>query len=161
MLIVKGWVGWMAARTTPAVPDAEQVEESSPLLARVAAIDVAKDSGMVCTRLPHEDRAGRKVRKVWTVAARYGDVVALGDHLRSQGVERVVVESASDYWRIWFYLLEAAGLEVWLVNARDVKNVPDRPKTDKLDAVWLCKLNERGCYGRRSCRRRRCGICGG
>ncbi|MCK9905046.1 transposase [Frankia sp. Cpl3] len=151
----------MAARTTPAVPDAEQVEESSPLLARVAAIDVAKDSGMVCTRLPHEDRAGRKVRKVWTVAARYGDVVALGDHLRSQGVERVVVESASDYWRIWFYLLEAAGLEVWLVNARDVKNVPDRPKTDKLDAVWLCKLNERGCYGRRSCRRRRCGICGG
>jgi len=33
---------------------------------------------------------------------------------------------------------------VWLVNARDVKNVPGRPKTDKLDAVWLAKLNERG-----------------
>lgn len=31
-----------------------------------------------------------------------------------------------------------------LVNARDVKNVPGRPKTDKLDAVWLAKLNERG-----------------
>ena len=40
-------------------------------------------------------------------------------------------------WRIWYYLLEAAGLEVQLVNARDVKNVPGRPKTDKLDAVWL------------------------
>jgi len=33
---------------------------------------------------------------------------------------------------------------VWVVNARDVKNVPGRPKTDKLDAVWLAKLNERG-----------------
>ena len=33
---------------------------------------------------------------------------------------------------------------MWLVNARDVKNVPGRPKTDKLDSVWLCKLNERG-----------------
>ena len=33
---------------------------------------------------------------------------------------------------------------VWLVNARDVKHLPGRPKTDKLDAVWLCKLNERG-----------------
>ncbi|MFB6783611.1 IS110 family transposase [Streptomyces sp. NPDC056352] len=43
-----------------------------------------------------------------------------------------------------FYLLEARGLECWLVNARDVKNVPGRPKTDKLDAVWLCKLAERG-----------------
>jgi hypothetical protein len=35
------------------------------------------------------------------------------------------------------YLLEARGLVVWLVNARDVKHLPGRPKTDKLDAVWL------------------------
>ena len=54
------------------------------------------------------------------------------------------MESTSDYWRIWFYLLEAAGLDVQLVNARDVKNVPGRPKTDKLDAVWLAKLTEKG-----------------
>ncbi len=47
-------------------------------------------------------------------------------------------------WRIWFYVLEAAGLAVQLVNARDVKNVPGRPKTDKLDAVWLAKLTEKG-----------------
>ncbi len=43
-----------------------------------------------------------------------------------------------------FYLLESRGLQVWLVSARDVRNVPGRPKTDKLDAIWLCKLNERG-----------------
>ena len=42
------------------------------------------------------------------------------------------------------YLAEAAGLEVWLVNARDVKHLPGRSKTDRLDSVWLCKLNERG-----------------
>src|SRR5512132_4636187 len=41
------------------------------------------------------------------------------------------------------YLLEAHGFEVWLVNARDVKHLPGRPKTDTLDAVWLCKLAER------------------
>jgi transposase len=34
-------------------------------------------------------------------------------------------------------------LEVWLVNARDVKHLPGRPKTDRLDAVWLCKVAER------------------
>jgi transposase len=42
-----------------------------------------------------------------------------------------------------YYLLEAAGFETWLVNARDVKHLPGRPKTDKLDAIWLCKLAER------------------
>jgi transposase len=42
-----------------------------------------------------------------------------------------------------YYLLEAHGFETWLVNARDVKHLPGRPKTDKLDAVWLCKVAER------------------
>src|SRR5215211_7290057 len=35
------------------------------------------------------------------------------------------------------------GVEVWLVKARDVKHLPGRPKTDRLDAVWLCKVAER------------------
>jgi transposase len=54
------------------------------------------------------------------------------------------VESTSDYWRLFVYLLQAGGLSVQLVNAREVKNVPGRPKTDRLDAVWLAKLTERG-----------------
>src|SRR6266508_2521501 len=45
--------------------------------------------------------------------------------------------------RPYFYLLEAHGFEVWLVNARDVKHLPGQPKTDRLDAVWLCKVAER------------------
>ena len=46
--------------------------------------------------------------------------------------------------RPYYYLAEAAGLEVWLVNARDVRHLPGRSKTDRLDCAWLCKLNERG-----------------
>jgi len=82
---------------------------------------------------------------VWSVSARTNSIIALADQLAEQDIERVVLDEAtSDYWRPFYYLLEARGLTVWLVNARDVKNVPGRPKTDKLDAVWLAKLNERG-----------------
>jgi len=45
------------------------------------------------------------------------------------------MESTSSYWKGAYYLLEADEFECWLVNARDVKNVPGRPKTDKADAV--------------------------
>ena len=67
----------------------------------------------------------------------------MADRLGELGVTRVVMEATSDYWRGAFYLLEAHGFETWLVNARDVKHLPGRPKTDTLDAVWLCKLAER------------------
>jgi transposase len=120
------------------IPDAEH----ELLVVRVAAIDVAKASGKVCVRLP--GRAGRRVSRVWDVAATSGAVTELAEHLVGQGIEKVTVESTSDYWRIWYYLLEAVGLSVQLVNARDVKNVPGRAKTDKLDAVWLAKLTEKG-----------------
>jgi transposase len=128
------------------VGDGRQVEvdEHEQIVERVAAIDVAKASGMVCTRVPHPTTAGKRITRVWEVAARTNAIIALADQLAGQGIERVVVESTSDYWRGFVYLLEACGLSVWLVNARDVKQVPGRPKTDKLDAVWLAKLNERG-----------------
>jgi len=124
-------------------PEEVIVEEREEVVERVAAIDVAKASGKVCTRVPHPSVAGRRVTKVWDVGAMTGSIMELGDELARQGIERVVLESTSDYWRPFFYLLEARGLEVWLVNARDVKNVPGRPKTDKLDAIWLAKLAER------------------
>lgn len=125
-------------------PEEIDAEEREQLVARVAAIDVAKASGKVCTRVPHETVAGRRVTTVWDVPATTNAIVALSDHLACQGIERVVVESTSDYWRPFLYLLEARGVDTWLVNARDVKQVPGRPKTDKLDAVWLAKLNEKG-----------------
>jgi transposase len=58
-------------------------------------------------------------------------------------VTRVVMEATSDYWKSPFYLLEAQGFEVWLVNATDVKHLPGRAKTDRLDAVWPAKVAER------------------
>jgi transposase len=65
----------------------------------------------------------------------------LADRLIGERVERVVLEATSDYWRPFYYLLEARGVATWLVNAREVKNVPGRPKTDKLDAVWLASAD--------------------
>ena len=71
-------------------------------------------------------------------------LVQMSQWLAEHRVTRVVMEATSDYWKPVFYLLEAAGFDTWLVNARDVKHLPGRPKTDRLDAVWLCKLAERG-----------------
>lgn len=120
------------------IPDAEH----ELVIERAAAIDVAKATGKVCVRLP--GKTGRRFSRVWDATARTGAVIELGEQLLELGIEKVTVESTSDYWRIWYYLLETAGLSVQLVNARDVKNVPGRPKSDKLDAVWLAKLTEKG-----------------
>ena len=120
------------------------VEDHEEVVERVAAVDVDKASGKVCTRVPHPTTPGRRLTRVWDVRTTTSSVMELADELAGQGIERVVVESTSDYWRPFVYLLQARGLVVWLVNARDAKQVPGRPKTDKLDAVWLAKLNERG-----------------
>jgi len=125
-------------------PQELQDEEYEQVVGRVAAVDVAKASGMVCTRVPHPSRPGRRLSRVWEVAATTGAIIGLAEQLVGQGIEKVTVESTSDYWRPFLYLLQAGGLSVQLVNARDVKNVPGRPKTDRLDAVWLAKLTERG-----------------
>jgi transposase len=118
--------------------------EHERVLERVAAVDVAKASGMVCTRVPHPSRPGRRQTLAWEVEATTAAVLELGGRLAGEGIEKVTLEATSDYWRIWFYLLEAAGLEVLLVRAQDVKQAPGRPKTDRLDAVWLAKLTEKG-----------------
>jgi transposase len=130
----------MVMREPQEIPD----EEFEQVLERVAAVDVAKASGMVCTRMPHPDRPGKRRTLVQEVPATTNAVLELGERLAAERVQKVTLEATSDYWRIWFYLLEAAGLEVQLVRAHDVKQAPGRPKTDKLDAVWLAKLTERG-----------------
>ena len=106
--------------------DHERVHE------RVAAVDVAKDSGVVCTRTPHPSRPGARRSTVWTVKARMGTIRGLGRQLVRDGIEVVTLESTSDYWRIWFFVLEACGLAVQLVNAAQAKSLPGLPKTDLL-----------------------------
>jgi transposase len=119
-------------------------EEHERVFQKVAAVDVAKKDGMVCLRGPHASRPGGRQSTVWTVPATMNAVAALGGQLAAAGVEKVTLESTSDYWRIWFYVLEAAGLDVQLVSASQVKQLPGRPKTDKLDAMWLARLTEKG-----------------
>jgi transposase len=117
-----------------------QVEE---IIARVAALDIGKAELVCCVRVPHEAKPGRRLQEVQTYSTTTRSLLEMADHLRGLGVTRVVMEATSDYWKPVFYLLEAQGFETWLVNARDVKHLPGRPKTDKLDSVWLCKLAER------------------
>ena len=110
----------------------------------VAAVDVAKRDGVVCLRGPARSRPGGRQSTVWTVSATMNAVAALGGQLAAAGVQKVTLESTSDYWRIWYYLLEAAGLDVQLVSASQVRQLSGRPKTDRLDAMWLARLTEKG-----------------
>ncbi|GGM24468.1 IS110 family transposase [Streptomyces fumigatiscleroticus] len=121
----------------------EETKDTEEIVERVAALDVGKAGVVCCTRVPREGTPGRRMQEVATYSTMTRSLLGLSDRLRDLGVTRVVMEATSDYWRPAFYLLEAAGLEVWLVNARDVKHLPGRPKTDKLDAVWLAKVAER------------------
>ena len=79
--------------------DTVEVEEPEEIVARVAAIDVAKASGMVCTRVPHPAKPGQRATKVWQVQATTNAIIELAEQLVGQGIQRVVVESTSDYWR--------------------------------------------------------------
>ena len=90
------------------------------IVARVAAIDVAKDSGLVCSRVSHPTSSRRRSSSVWWVPARIGSILYLAERLAVEGIERVVLESTSEYWRPFYYLLEARGLTVWVVNACEV-----------------------------------------
>jgi transposase len=120
----------------------EETNQTEEIVERVAALDIGKAELVCCVRVP--GKAGKRLQEVTTYATMTRSLLALAARLAELGVTRVVMEATSDYWKPPFYLLEAQGLEVWLVNAREVKHLPGRPKTDKLDAVWLAKLAERG-----------------
>src|SRR3954469_25536904 len=121
---------------------AESVDEDQ-IIARVAAVDVGRAELVCCVRVPGAGGAKRRLQEASTHSTMTRSLAELANHLVDLRSERVVMEATSDYWRPVFYLLEAHGLEPWLVNARDVKHLPGRAKTDVLDAVWLCKVAER------------------
>lgn len=137
----------------------EATSDDQEVIERIAALDIGKAELVCCVRIPGSGsvamdelgstrrgstgRRARRMQEVRTYSTMTPSLAGMADWLRGLGVTRVVMEATSDYWKPAFYLLEAAGFEVWLVNARDVKHLPGRPKTDKLDAVWLCKVAER------------------
>ena len=119
-------------------------EEHERVHERVAAVDVAKDTGMVCTRIPHPSRPGARRATVWTVKARMGAIRAAG---RPAQAGRHRDRHARVDQRLLADLVlrpGGRGLAVQLVHAAQAKNLPGRPKTDKLDAMWLARLTELG-----------------
>jgi len=120
-----------------------KTQDNEEIIERVAALDIGKAELMCCVRVPDEDHAGRRLQEVESYSTMTRSLLGMADRLACLGVTRVVMEATSDYWKPVFYLLEAAGFETWLVNAKDVKHLPGRPKTDKLDCIWLCKVAER------------------
>lgn len=121
----------------------ESSRDDEEIIERVAALDIGKAELVCCVRVPGQGPGGRRRQGVSTYSTMTRSLLTMADQLRALGVTRVVMEATSDYWKPAFYMLEAAGFDPWLVNARDVKHLPGRPKTDRLDAVWLCKVAER------------------
>ena len=100
-------------RKPQVVPD----EDHEVIYERVAAVDVAKASGVVCMRAPDTKRPCRYVNRIWDdVPATRARITELGRELLRYQVQMVTLESTSDYWRIYYYVLESLGLAVQLVQ---------------------------------------------
>lgn len=111
------------------------------LVARCAGLDVHKDTVMAAVRTPEGAGRRQEIREFRTFT---DELMALRDWLRCEGVTQVAMEATGVYWKpVWYVLEELAGVELLLVNARHVKNLPGR-KTDVADAAWLAQLLECG-----------------
>ena len=108
---------------------------------RCAALDIGKSVVVACVRRPHA--GGGREQQVRTFDAFLDALEALRDWLVAEWVTHVAMEATGPYWRPVWYVLEDAGFDLLLVNARHVKQVPGR-KTDVKDAVWLAELLECG-----------------
>jgi transposase len=111
------------------------------VLERCAALDIGKRELVACVRTPGRGRDRQvEVRTFETFTAQ---LEALGDWLHANDVTAVVMEATGQYWKPVWHVLEEAGFDLQLVNARHVKMMPGR-KTDVADAVWLAELFEHG-----------------
>jgi transposase len=122
----------------------EDVEDEPLFAERVAGIDIGKKQIMVTVRVPSDTRSGRRQQETREFRALRKDLLALADWLRSWGVTKIGMEATGHYWKPVFFLLEREGFDCVLYHASQVKALPGRPKTDKLDSVWLAKITERG-----------------
>jgi transposase len=113
----------------------QQLEMINP---NAAGIDVASEEMWVCVPA---DRAEFNVRKFGAFTC---DLYEIADWLKDCGVTSVAMESTGIYWIPLYQVLEERGFEVCLVNARQLKNVSGRPKTDRLDCSWIQRLHSYG-----------------
>jgi len=87
------------------------------------------------------------------------ELKAMADWLKQCGIRTVAMQSTGVYWIAVYDILEQAGLEVYLVNARETKNLPGR-KSDVQESQWLMKLHTYGLLRNSFGRRRRFAGCG-
>ena len=102
-----------------------------------AGIDIGNESHYVAVP-PKRD--SQPVRRFGCTTA---ELKAMADWLKQCGIRTVAMQSTGVYWIAAYDILEQAGLEVYLVNARDTKNLPGR-KTDVQESQWLMKLHTYG-----------------
>ena len=122
----------------------EEVADEPLYRGRVCGIDIGK-AGMAATiRVPSDRDPARRMAETRMFGTTKREVLALADWLRCWQVPAVVMEATGDYWKPVFYRLEAEGLECVLADARQVKNLPGRPKRDPSDSAWLAACFERG-----------------
>jgi transposase len=119
----------------------EEVSTVELLVPRCAGLDVAKDEVVACIRVP--DGQGGRRQEVRTFPTFTSGLEGLADWLTAEGVTQVVMEATGQSWKPAWYVLEEAGFQLLLVNARHVKLLPGR-KTDVGDAAWLAELLEHG-----------------
>jgi transposase len=122
----------------------EEVEDEPLFCDRAAGIDIGEATIMVTIRVPSETRKGRRQQETREFGTTRRELLALADWLRCWQVEKAGMESTSDYWKPVYFLLEKEGLDCTLYHASQVKALPGRPKTDKLDSAWLAKITEQG-----------------
>ena len=113
----------------------DEVEDEPLFRERVAGIDIGKTTIMVTIRVPSGTRRGRRQQETREFRAVRKDLLALADWLRCWGVTRIGMEATGDYWKPVYFLLEREGFDCVLYHASQVKALPGRPKTDKLDSV--------------------------
>lgn len=107
---------------------------------RCAGLDVHKKSITACRM--HTPSKGRKVQETKTFGTTTAELLRLLDWLLAWGCTHVAMESTGVYWKPVYNILEGH-VEILLVNARHVKQVPGR-KTDVSDAAWLADLLRHG-----------------
>ena len=103
-----------------------------------AGMDLGSEEHWVCVP---SDRAEENVRRFGVYT---GDFRDLADFLRACRVSSVAMESTGVYWIPLYEFLEKDGFEVVLVNARHLKSVAGRPKTDIYDCQWIQRLHSYG-----------------
>ncbi len=111
---------------------------------RVCGIDIGKADMVATIRVPSDKDPSRRARETRSFGTTKKEVLALAGWLRSWQVPAAVMEATGDYWKGPSCRLEAEGFECVLADAKQVKNLPGRPKRDPADSRWLAAFFERG-----------------